>query len=328
MTLFSTGGQNISSQFGMPLYGISNVPPFGGNYFFVDPNFGSDGNTGGPQDPFKTLTQAHSACLAGNNDVVFLTGNIGAGVSAYQSAPLVWSKNCTHLFGLCPPVKRGKQARIAITGTTAFSPLFSVTATCCWFSNLQFYHGFATDGGTTSYCVEDSGGRNMFDNCEILGFAGAGTAGNTGARALHVTGSTGESTYRNCVFGLDTVQRTVTNYTVEFAGGTPRNHFIDCEFEAWLSSGGAAACHLYTATSTSIDRYTSFDRCDFLSDVKSSGTAMTSAALLTAGGGLFKMRDCLAVGITHWEASISDVLYLNNPAINQTNPGVMLNQTT
>ena len=84
---YSIGGQNISGQFGMPLYGVAGTPPFTGNFFWVDETNGSDGNTGGPQDPLATLKQAHSMCLAGNNDVVFLTG------SNHTSATIAWSKN-------------------------------------------------------------------------------------------------------------------------------------------------------------------------------------------------------------------------------------------
>lgn len=326
MTFFNQSWTNIASQFGMPLYGVAGVPPFSGNYFWVDPNYGSDGGTGGPQDPFKTLQQAQNVMQAGNNDVCFLNGSTGAGVSSYASASLTWGVNCSHLIGLCPPLKRGKQARLAVTGTTAFSPLFNVTASDCWFHNLQFYHGFATDALASSYCVSVTGERNCFDNCEILGFAGAGTAGNTAARAIYVQGPGGENTFRNCIFGLDTVSRTVANYTLEFAAGTPRNHFIDCEFE--MDAGAQTVAHILTATSTSIDRYTSFDRCDFINAVKSAGTAINQVAKLTAGGGMFKMRDCTTIGATHWETTPSNVMYLSNPAITQTDPGVLLNQTT
>ena len=50
MTGFSTAGQNIASQFGMPLYGVAGkLPPMTGNFFWVNGTSGSDGNTGGAQ---------------------------------------------------------------------------------------------------------------------------------------------------------------------------------------------------------------------------------------------------------------------------------------
>ena len=112
MTGFNTGGQNISSQFGMPLYGISGLLPFTGNYFWVDETNGSDGNTGGPTDPFSTLSQAYSKCTAGNSDVVFLTGSV------HPTAQIAWAKNKTHLIGLSPP-SQNSRARIAVANTAA-----------------------------------------------------------------------------------------------------------------------------------------------------------------------------------------------------------------
>ena len=137
MVGYSTGGQNISGQFGLPLMGVmGSLPPFTGNFFWVDGTNGSDGNTGGPQDPFKTLTQAQNACLAGNNDVVFFSGTFS------PSATFVWSKNNTHLIGLdiCGPYPV-PTISVASTAATsgAFSPLVNVTATGCIFKTSQLY---------------------------------------------------------------------------------------------------------------------------------------------------------------------------------------------
>ncbi len=42
VSMFAMNGQNISGQFGMPLYGISGMPAFSGNWFWVDETNGSD----------------------------------------------------------------------------------------------------------------------------------------------------------------------------------------------------------------------------------------------------------------------------------------------
>src|ERR1700679_3365084 len=138
MVGFSTQGQNIASQFGMPLFGIAgSLPPFTGNYFWADGTNGSDGNTGGPQDPFNTLTQAQSSCLAGNNDVVFFTGTFS------PSATFVWSKNNTHLIGLSLSPFAAPTISVASTTATtgAFTPLVNVTATGCIFQNFTVISG-------------------------------------------------------------------------------------------------------------------------------------------------------------------------------------------
>ena len=327
MALFNQSYINIASQFGMPLFGVAGTPPFTGNYFWVDPNQGSDGNTGGPQDPFKTLTQAHSACLSGNNDVVFLTGSTGAGVSAYATATVNWTKNCTHLIGLCPPLKRGKQARLAISGTTAFSPLLNVTASDCIFSNFQLFSGFATDALTTSYALADSGGRNCYDNVEILGFGAAGTAGNTGARAAYISGTTGENTFRNCIFGVDTITRGVANYTVELAGGLPRCHFIGCEFE--MDASAATPAHLYTAAASALDRYTYMENCTFMNSIGSGATTINQVASLAASaGGFIVMTNCRWVGATHLETTASNQIWIDMPAPSNSAGGKTINNTT
>ncbi len=131
---YSGAGLNISGQFGMPLYGIAGLPPFTGNYFWVDETFGSDGNTGGPQDPLKTLAQAQSYATAGNNDVVFVNGTI------HTTATIAWAKNNTHLIGLTAP-SQNDRARISASGTTVFTPLVNVTAGGCIIKNIGTFYG-------------------------------------------------------------------------------------------------------------------------------------------------------------------------------------------
>ena len=323
---YNTGGQNISGQFGMPLYGIAGCPkPFTGNYFFVDETNGSDGNTGGPQDPLKTLSQAHSKCTAGNNDVVFFTGSI------HITATLAWSKNNTHLIGLCDPVRRGKRARIAVTGTTAFAPLVDVTATGCWFKDFGTFYGFNSASNNT-ICWYEEGGRNYYDNVEFLGFgdgtASTGTSNITGARALKV-GGIGENTFSNCVLGVDTESRAAANYTLEFvtggtpAVGTPRNHFEHCFFEMY--AGAATAAHILIGAD-GIDRYVKFEDCIFNNAVKSGATTINQVANLNAAiGGLIYVSKSIWLGATHWETSTTNQCYFDAAVYDTSDPGLAAN---
>ena len=317
---YNTGGQNISGQFGMPLYGISGWLPFTGNYFWVDETNGSDGNTGGPQDPFKTLSQAHSKCTAGNNDVVFFTGTI------HQTSTLTWSKSNTHLIGLCDPVMRGKRARISVSGTTAFTPLITVSASGCWLKNFGTLYGF--DSATNNaICVTDTGGRNFYDCVEFMGFgdgtATTGTANKTTSRALYINGSTGECTFQNCVFGVDTQTRSAANYTIEIAGAAPRLYFKGCYFE--MLAGAATAAHLLIGAS-GIDRYVTFDECVFNNAVKSTGTTINQVANLNSAiGGLIVMRRSIWIGATHWETTTTNQTYFDQPTFATTDPGLAKN---
>ena len=290
MALNSTGGQNISDQFGMPLFGIAGTPPFTGNYYWVDETNGSDGNTGGPQDPFKTLTQAHASCTAGNNDVVFLTGTV------HVTATVAWTKSKTHLIGLAPQLDSVARARISQSGTTVFSPLVNVTASECIFKNIGSFHGFVDL--TTQICWAEAGQRNQYDNCAFLGMGNAtGGASQTGSRSLTVgAAGQGENTFRNCVIGLDTIVRSAANASLEFLAGSPRNVFRNCLFPADVSSAGAL---FVTVGVGGIDRWALFDNCSFMNSVDSGSTTMSAGIIANAAaGGSIVVQGGLSLGAT------------------------------
>lgn len=308
---------------GIPTFGTGFLPPYTGNYWFVQELYGSgvNGGVGTAQSPFGTLQQALNAAAPNNNDVIFLTGTV------HVTASLVWP-SLTHLIGVCSPLKRGKRARISVTGSTPFGPLVSVTGSGCHFQNFGTFFGFPTTGATSPICWQDTGGRNTYNLVEFLGFgdptASTGTANQTGARAFKFNTSTGETTFRSCVFGVDTEQRNATNYTVEIAGGAPRITFEDCDFESDLGSSGTAASHLLIGAA-GIDRYLILNRCHFLSATKSSGSTMAQAFNVSASaGGLVLMDQCEAVGITAWETSPSGSVFTNMSAVSAPGGGIAL----
>lgn len=294
-----------------PVLPSGTQPIFTGNWFFVNETTGSDGYPGTSDQPFATLGMALSKCTANQNDVVCFQGTI------HLSSTLSWNKNQVHLIGMCEPLKRGKRARISVTGSTAFSPLISVTASGCNFRNFGTFYGF-NSASNNAICVSDTGGRNSYDLVEFLGFGdgtvSTGTSNIAAARALSFNTSTGESTFRSCVFGVDTATRNGTNYTIEIAGGAPRLTFENCDFEAYLGSSGAASAHLLIGAS-GIDRYLNFIGCRFLNAVKSGATAMTQAfSLNSAIGGLVVLNGCTGVGFTHYETSPTNQVFLDNAA--------------
>lgn len=299
------------SSFGIPTFGANGLPTYPGQVFFVNETTGSDGNTGGAEDPFATLTFALSKCNANQNDCVVFEGTI------HLTSTLTWNKNQVHLIGSSGPLKRGKRARISVSGATAFAPLVDVTASGCWFTNFGTFYGF-NSASNNNICWKDEGGRNCYDLVEFLGFgdgtASTGTSNITGARALLLTGSTGESTFRSCTFGVDTQTRNATNYTVEIAGASPRNYFYDCDFEAYLGSSGASSCHLLIGAS-GIDRYLNFMRCRFMNSIKSGATAMTQLMNLNAAiGGAILLNQCTGYGYTHIETTPSNQVFVDNSA--------------
>jgi hypothetical protein len=316
-----SGNSNLNylvCQFGMPLYGVSGVLPFGGNYFFVNESTGSDGNTGGPQDPFATLTQALTACTNNNNDVVFLTGTV------HTTATVNWSLNRTHLIGLAPELDSEARARISQTGSTAFTPLVNVTGAECIFRNIGSFHGFAAL--TNQICWAEAGQRNQYFHCAFLGMGNAtGGASQTGSRSLTVgAGGQGENTFDSCIIGLDTITRSAANASLELLGGTPRNVFRKCQFPALSSSASAV---LVTVGASGMDRWALFDNCSFLNCVDSGGTTLSAAITANASaGGSIVLNNCISLGST--AIATANGVYVNQiSAAGATTTGIAIKAT-
>lgn len=290
MVGFSTAGQNISTQFGMPLYGVQcGLPPFTGNYFWVDGTNGSDGNTGGPQDPFKTLTQAQNACLAGNNDVVFMNGTFS------PTATFVWSKNNTHLIGLSVTNFSAASISVASTAATAgaFSPLVSVTASGCIFQNISALSGI--NQAATQVTWAESGGSNTYIQCNFNQVGNATAAAQAGNRALTIAST--NNLFQQCVIGGDAIVRaTGTNFTVALLTGAGSSIFSGCTFPMWSSV--AASAH-FTAATTTCTGYFILDDCQLINDVFNTGyTQLTQAFSVSAtcGAAILLTPSTISIG--------------------------------
>lgn len=329
-----TNYPNGISSFGVPVLGNLGGIPFTGNYYFVDPVNGLDGNTGGsPSKALKTLYRAHALCTDGNNDVVILIGNgqlSGSAVlslanaqsvdSSATSGTLNWTKNATHLVGVTAPTNVSQRARIAPPSGTYTQATFGsgnlvvVTGAGCSFSNFSLFHGFST-GGTNQICWTDNGQCNSYSNVHFGGMGDAASAGDTGSRSLKIgSGGNGENTFYRCTIGLDTVSRGVANASLEFAGATPRNSFIECLFPVQASNAGVLS--ILGTGAGCVDRYQLFDRCKFINGMSSTGTAQTVIASFTnaAPGGLLLMDNCTFIGnaSTNWgDANALANMYVN-----------------
>ena len=306
-----TNFPNGISSFGIPVLGGASKP-FTGKYFFVDPVSGSDGNTGlAPKKAFSTLYKAHAMCTAGQNDVVFLMSD-GASTSTARlskaiaqsvdstatTGVLTWSKNATHLVGICSSGSN-KRARIAPpTGTYTMATFGSgnfvvVTAAGCTFANVSVFHGFST-GGASQIAWTDSGGRNEYVNMDFFGMGDAESAATATGRSLLVTGSTGENNFTNCTIGLDTTARSSGSFEFELAAGSPRNHFERCVIQ---TNAGAVGCFWLKVGASGIDRYVLFRDCAFINPVASGASSMTTGISANASpGGAILMQNCLSYG--------------------------------
>lgn len=318
---------------GVPTFGMGGAPMFTGNWFFVDPLNGSDGNEGTAEFPFKTIYQAYAQCVDGNNDVVVIIGDGSTTATARLSlalaqsitpaataGTLTWAKDATHLIGMTAPTMVGQRARLAPPSGTYTQATFGsgnfmvVSASGCYFSNFSMFNGFST-GGVNQIALTVSGGRNYFNNVQIGGMGDDASAQDTGSRSLLITGTTGENTFDHCVIGLDTVTRTVANASLEFAAGSPRNTFRNCVFP--FQTSAATPLAILAAGAASLDRWQLFDRCLLINNVDSTSTVMTAAVTMAASaGGLLLMKDCTAVGITDWfsDATTAGQMFLDGAA--------------
>jgi hypothetical protein len=293
-------GEDLNSNFS---YLQNQAGPMSGPVYYVNENVGLDNNNGGtdPSKPLATIDAALtlernalarlSLSTVGRNAVVAFWG------SQHRTSSLVWSLPATHLVGIGGNELRGKRARISVTGSTGFNKLVQVTAQGCMFSNFATFYGWV-DSSASLLCWSDEAGRSAYNNVEFMGFGDntitTGSASLTGSRALKFSGS-GETTFRDCVFGVDTTDRNATNYTVEIASspGAPRMSFVDCVFECRLGASGGSGSHLLIGAS-GIDRYLDLVRCRFHNF---STTAMSQALnVSSSAGGTVFMDQCTFSG--------------------------------
>lgn len=327
---------------GVPTMGIAGAPLFTGNWFFVDYVNGNDANTGAADSPLKTVYVAYSKCTDGNNDVVVIVSdgttastqrlsvaNAQIADSSATTGTLTWAKSATHMIGMCAPTNIAQRARFAPpTGTYTQATFGSgnfvvVTGSGCYFANFSLFNGFST-GGSNQICWTDNGSRNAYENVDFGGMGDAASAADTGSRSLKIgSGGSGENTFYRCTVGLDTVSRGAANASLEFAGGTPRNSFIECLFPVYATNAGVLSI-LGTGASC-MDRYQLFDRCRFINGMSSGATAQTVIASLTnaAPGGLMLMDNCTFIGnsSTNW----GDTNALANMYVNGGSPTAATN---
>ena len=339
-----TNFPNGITSFGVPVIGGIGGIPFSGNWYFVDPVNGADGNDGSADYPLATLYAAINRAVSGNNDVIVLMSNGAASGtarlstalaqtinSAATSGTLNWNKNATHLIGMGAPTRVGQRARIApptgtyTAATFGADTFINVTGAGCLFANIDIFVGFST-GSASMVGVLEAGGRNAYQNVNIQGMGDAASAGGSAARTLKITSS--ENTFTDCVLGLDTVARSAANATVELASGTARNSFIGCTFP--FQTSAATPLGVLASAASAIDRWQLFQQCTFINNIKSTSIQMSALATLPASaGGLLLMKDCTMVGITEFgsDATTLGQIYVDGASVVAATSGIAVNPT-
>lgn len=300
-----------------------------GNVYYCDPVNGLDTNNGqlpsvvplgGGQGPVQSLLAGYNLLRSGFNDVLILIGN-GTSSGSARIASFTWSKNAAHLLGVCAPSAVSQRARIATAltaGLVITANFFTVSGNGCLFANLSWFQGAGAGqtGIAAAILMTVTGSRNVFSNCDLEGMGDLTAAGSSTSRNLLISGGGQENAFYHCNLGIDTVQRTTANASIEMQGGSTRNTFEDCTFPIDSSDGDQFI--LYVAAAAGIDRYNLFKRCVFLNAIQSGSTAVAAVVSLPATvGGMIVMYDCMAVGFTKLGTTNAlGQMYVYGPAAN------------
>jgi hypothetical protein len=320
-----TNFPNGISSFGNPVFGGSMSFPISGSTgtaFFVDPARGSDGNNGKSfNKPLATVTKALSLATDKAGDVIYLMNDGNTSGTSRDSATITWSKDNTHLIGLCAPTMISQRSRISppTSATSIVTPQLTVSGHGCVFANISLFEGTSEDS-VASECVRVTGNRNYFYNVAMMnmGDAANGHSGDE-ANSCHLKISGGEeNTFERCYIGLDTAARSTTNANVELVSAATRNVFKDCFFPAYADNAGALFVKVDGASD--IDRFVLFERCVFMN----SGTSTMTGAMdvHASAGGTVIVKDCGLIGAADWEAADSSVIQLLGAAPNAVTTGI------
>jgi hypothetical protein len=230
---------------------------------------------------------------AGQNDIIYLMAhsNTAAATTNYLGSTLTWSKDLVHLIGVNGGPRIGQRSRISnLASAAAMAPMVNVTGNGCLFANIEFLQG-TPGSGTTSVCVQVTGQRNHFYNCQIAGMADlTGVADVSGSRSLKISGS--ENLFERCTIGLTTVLRATMVEEVEISAGA-RNSFEGCDFETYTS----LSTFKMVAIATGCDRYMRFMDCNFLAVQNiTSAVAPTGAIGITTMNGQVVMKNPYVYG--------------------------------
>lgn len=274
---------------GFPITGQSQV-------IWCDNVAGNDGFDGSaPDSAVKTVARGYSLLRSGFYDTLIL---VGRGTAYTLTVPLVWAKDYTNLFGFTAPINVAHRARIT-SGTATISPMITFSGTGISVQNVQLAQ-FGSDATLSAIAVLVSGQRCFFKNVHFSGGNNATVRAGTAMRSLVVSGvgGNGENVFDHCFIGNDVQGTAGVNYELAFDTFTPRNAFRDCTFYKITLAGGAGGGFI-SFPAGSLDRWTLFERCNFINDVGVAGfTTLTTAFLVTAADGVILMRDPIVTGAT------------------------------
>ena len=274
---------NLSSLFvaGVPVLGGGGIPAMFGDYWFVDFNKGSDGNSGkDTEHAFKTISKAYDSATTNNNDVILVDGD----GEVLEDGKISWSKNRIHLVGLGGGFIHSQRARWAnsSTGVTAaIDSTVEVSGVGNSFHNIKIVNT-GTDAASIA-CLIDSGEANWYNNCSFMKFSDLNVAG-----VADVICRSDSCTYTNCEIGFDTLVQSAARATfwIKNSGATRMKHLTmrDCDFVC--ASSAATKSFILVADTAACSFSNTFTNCTFNNALVSSGSAAALSDAVTSVSGL------------------------------------------
>ena len=268
---------------GVPVTG-GGLPATSGNYYFVDPTNGLDGNDGTSwETAVATIPAAYALATTNNDDVIVLDTNAVHPLTSM----LTISKNRVHFVGDVYGRKYGQRARIYMGITTAVTDIHMVKnlGTGNTFSGIKFWSDNTLTQNTS--CVGEGGEYTCYRNCEF--YDSTRLTSDTHAELL----LNGDSTqFFDCTFGSnadfisgDHVRPAVITTAGGVSGGSARSRdilFDGCKF--WKNAGGTTTAMVKVAADADLDRIVEFHDCLFNNSKLSSSVPAVaiSAPTLTA----------------------------------------------
>jgi hypothetical protein len=227
------------------------LPPKGAVYY-VDGAVSSSGNGTSWARAHKTIAESETAVgTGGNGEIVLLAPG-----SYSQAAGLTWDANVSHLIGVYDEAMMNHRTRIGHSAN--FDALLTVSGYGNSFRNIYTMHGRGS--ATNLHALEITGPRNSFINCHIGGPMHTTEAGTAGYSVVELT-NTQENYFKNCVFGIDTIERSAANTILRIGSASSRNIFENCIF---LSMSGATTPYFIEILSTATYGWTFFRGCQFI----------------------------------------------------------------
>lgn len=286
-----------------------------GKILYLDPGAGSDSNNGRRHSQaYDTMGAVHSALTADQDDLVIVAGTNATGRTT-ETAVVTWSKRRTHVVGNGPLRQINPRNGVNVYAADTASA-FKITANNCSFTNISIA-GFVD----ADVLVElSSVSYTTFNYVHFQGIGHATPAAEATARSVLVT-SSGENTFTNCTFGVDTVTRAAANASLEQTGSCPRNIYTNCLFPSYVSDAGAL--WVKADTGNCFERFLIFDNCLFTNASLGSSTVMTVGMdVSTTGNGQIYTTNSKWYGATDLINNVTNVIQAS-PVFDTNDQGLM-----